>query len=66
MKKANSILGIIASLVIGAAILVAGSQSSISVFGLPLFFVCGAIGFALHWTISFCPPSLFKLNITLI
>ena len=59
MKKANSIIGITVSIVIGALILLAGSQGSITVFGLPLFFVCGAIGFALHWTI-FLPSYAFQ------
>ncbi|MGB2358762.1 MAG: DUF1295 domain-containing protein [Porticoccaceae bacterium] len=59
MKKAKSIPGILVSLVIGALILQAGSQGSIQVEGLPLFFICGAIGFVLHWTI-FIPSFAFQ------
>ena len=59
MKKAKSIPGILVSLIIGALILQAGSQGSIQVEGLPLFFICGAIGFVLHWTI-FIPSFAFQ------
>jgi steroid 5-alpha reductase family enzyme len=37
----------------------AGSQGSIQVYGLPLFVICGAIGFILHWTI-FLPSFAFQ------
>ena len=59
MTKAKSILGILISLAIGALILLAGSQGSTQVNGLPLFFICGAIGFVLHWII-FLPSFAFK------
>ena len=59
MNPAVSLTGIIASVAIGAAILVAGSTESLSVYNLPLFALCGAIGFILHWAI-FIPSYLFK------
>ena len=59
MNPAVSLTGIIASVVIGAAILAAGSTESLSVYNLPLFALCGAIGFILHWAI-FIPSYLFK------
>ena len=59
MSRANSLIGILVSLVIGGLILQAGSQGSIQVYGLPLFVICGAIGFILHWTI-FLPSFAFQ------
>lgn len=59
MTKAKSILGILISLAIGGLILLAGSQGSTQVNGLPLFFICGAIGFVLHWII-FLPSFAFQ------
>ena len=59
MNPAVSLTGIIASVLIGAAILAAGSTESLSVYHLPLFALCGAIGFILHWAI-FIPSYLFK------
>lgn len=59
MNPTTSLLGIIVSLIIGALILAAGSAQSIQFEGLPLFAVCGAIGFVLHWLI-FIPSFAFK------
>ena len=59
MTKAKSILGILISLAIGGLILLAGSQGSTQVNGLPLFFICGAIGFVMHWII-FLPSFAFQ------
>jgi steroid 5-alpha reductase family enzyme len=59
MTKANSIKGISVSLVIGALIILAGSQGSIQLQGLPLFLICGAIGFVLHWAV-FAPSYAFQ------
>jgi steroid 5-alpha reductase family enzyme len=59
VNPAVSLTGIIASVAIGAAILAAGSTESFSVYNLPLFALCGAIGFILHWAI-FIPSYLFK------
>ncbi len=59
MKNARSIIGISLSLVLGSLILLAGSQGSIAFGTWPLFAVCGAIGFALHWII-FIPSYWFQ------
>ena len=44
---------------LGSLILLAGSQGSIALGTWPLFAVCGAIGFALHWII-FIPSYWFQ------
>jgi steroid 5-alpha reductase family enzyme len=59
MKTTNSIIGIAVSLCIAALILLAGSQGSTALHGMPLFLVCGAIGFVLHWII-FLPSYAFQ------
>jgi len=59
MKQSKSLIGIVVSLIIAALILLAGSQGSLSLQGLPLFAVCGAIGFILHWAI-FIPSYAFQ------
>ena len=59
MKTTNSIIGIAVSLCIAALILLAGSQGSTSVHGMPLFLLCGAIGLVLHWII-FLPSFAFQ------
>ena len=59
MNPTKSLLGILISLIVGGLILVAGSAGSIQIANLPLFAICGAIGFALHWAI-FIPSFAFK------
>ena len=59
MTQSKSLIGITMSLIFAASILLAGSQGSLSVNGLPLFAVCGAIGFILHWAI-FIPSYAFQ------
>ena len=59
MTQSKSLIGIAVSLIIATLILLAGSQSSLSLQGLPLFAVCGAIGFILHWAI-FIPSYAFQ------
>ena len=51
MSQSKSIIGILISLVIAGLILLAGSHGSVIVSGLPLFLICGAIGFVLHWAV---------------
>ena len=51
MSRSKSIIGILISLVIAGLILLAGSHGSVIVSGLPLFLICGAIGFVLHWAV---------------
>lgn len=59
MNPTKSLFGIIASLMVGAMILAAGSAQSIEVDNLPLFAICGAIGFVLHWAV-FIPSFALK------
>jgi steroid 5-alpha reductase family enzyme len=59
VTESKSLIGIIISLIIAAFILFSGSQGSLSFEGLPLFAVCGVIGFVLHWTI-FIPSYAFQ------
>ena len=59
MKRSNSIIAILASLVIGSLILFGGSQGSLQMDNLPLFALCGAIGFILHW-LMFVPAYAFQ------
>ena len=59
MTQSKSLIGIVVSLIIATLILLAGSQGSLSLQGLPLFAVCGAIGFILHWAI-FIPSYAFQ------
>ena len=59
MTQSKSLIGITMSLIFATSILLAGSQGSLSVKGLPLFAVCGAIGFILHWAI-FIPSYAFQ------
>ena len=59
MTQSKSLIGIAVSLIIATLILLAGSQGSLSLQGLPLFAVCGAIGFILHWAI-FMPSYAFQ------
>ena len=59
MKRSNSIVAILASLVIGSLILLGGSQGSLQMDNLPLFALCGAIGFILHW-LMFVPAYAFQ------
>lgn len=51
MKNINvqSILGIIAALVLGAGIAFAGSQGGASYNGIPVFLICGLLAFSMNW-----------------
>ena len=59
MTQSKSLMGIAISLIIAALILFAGSQGSLSFHGLPLFAICGIIGFVLHWAV-FIPSYIFQ------
>ena len=59
MTVSQSITGIVASLLVAVLIVTAGSSGSISLQGVPLFAVCGIIGFLLHWTV-FIPSFAFR------
>lgn len=54
MKTSHSLIGIVVSLILGAAMLIAGSQGSMTHNGIALFALCGSIGFMLHW-LAFIP-----------
>lgn len=53
------IAGIIAVLLISAAIATAGSQGSVYVPRVPLFAICASVGFVLHWLV-FIPSYWFQ------
>lgn len=53
------IIGILIILSISSGIAFAGSQGSIAVSGMPLFFVCASVGFVLHW-IVFVPSFIYQ------
>ena len=59
MSASKSLLGILISLFLGAVFLFAGSFNSILIDGLPLFVLCGMVGFVLHWLI-FVPSFIFS------
>lgn len=53
------VVGIIVILAISTGIALAGSQGSIVVASMPLFFFCASIGFILHWLV-FVPSFIFQ------
>jgi steroid 5-alpha reductase family enzyme len=53
------ILGILAIIAFSGALIIAGSQGSVSAMGLPLFFICASVGFILHWLV-FIPSFALK------
>jgi len=57
VSNAASVISILISLLLGAAIALAGSSGSISFNGYPLFAICALIGFILHWFVFI--PSFF-------
>lgn len=59
MNNLKILFAILVVLIISAAIAMAGSQSSVTVGGLPLFLLCASIGFLLHWLV-FIPSYLFQ------
>ena len=59
MTNVNSILAIMVSIILGALMALIGSQNSIMLNGYPLFAVCAAIGFLLHW-IMFLPAYIYQ------
>ena len=59
MKTSHTVIGILVSLILGAAMLLVGSQGSLMHDGIALFALCGAIGFALHWAV-FVPSFAFQ------
>ena len=59
MTNVNSILATMISIILGALMALIGSQNSIMLNGYPLFAVCAAIGFLLHW-IMFLPAYIYQ------
>lgn len=59
MSALKPIIGIVVILVISLAIALAGSQGSMAIGGIPVFFLCASVGFLLHWAI-FIPSYLFQ------
>lgn len=59
MTNVNSILVTMVSIILGALMALIGSQNSIMLNGYPLFAVCAAIGFLLHW-IMFLPAYIYQ------
>ncbi len=45
------IIGILVIIILSSALIFAGNQGSVSVSGLPLFFLCASVGFILHWAV---------------
>ena len=58
-QKRNSLLGILASLVIGALVILAGSDGSVKVGSLAVFAVCGILSYVINW-IVFVPSNAAK------
>jgi steroid 5-alpha reductase family enzyme len=58
-RNRNSWLGIVASLSIGALIILAGSDGGADVGSLPVFALCGILGYLVNW-IVFVPSSVAK------
>ena len=58
-ENRNSLLGIVASLLIGALVTLAGSDGSAQVGSLAVFAVCGALAYVINW-IVFVPSNLAK------
>lgn len=59
MSIIKSLTGIVLILLTSGLIALAGSQGSVSSNGLPLFALCAAIGFTLHW-LAFVPSFLLQ------
>ncbi|MEX2469189.1 MAG: DUF1295 domain-containing protein, partial [Pseudohongiellaceae bacterium] len=59
MSVIKPLAGIVLILLVSGLIALAGSQGSVSSNGLPLFALCAAIGFALHWLV-FVPSFLVQ------
>jgi len=57
VSNAASVISILISLLLGAAIALAGSSGSVSFNGYPLFAICALIGFIFHWFVFI--PSFF-------
>lgn len=59
MTAFKPIIGILAVLIVSAALAWAGAQGSVVFNDLPLFFLCACVGFILHWLV-FIPSYWFQ------
>ncbi|MDJ0768948.1 MAG: DUF1295 domain-containing protein [Ilumatobacter sp.] len=59
MSSRNSIAGILASVVIGALVALAGSDGSVDVGSVPVFALCGLLSFVVNWVV-FVPSNIAK------
>ena len=50
-QSLKPLIGILVCLLLGSLFLAAGSAGGVLLGGMPLFALCGAIGFALHWLV---------------
>jgi steroid 5-alpha reductase family enzyme len=57
--KQMSIIGILVSVALASAVGVAGGAGSVTVGGVPVFFLCGIIAFAIQW-LMFIPAYLYQ------
>ena len=58
-RNRNSLLGIVAGVVIGALVILAGSDGSSMVGSIAVFAVCGLLAYAINWVV-FVPSNLAK------
>ncbi|MFW2380839.1 MAG: DUF1295 domain-containing protein [Acidimicrobiales bacterium] len=58
-RNRNSLLGILASLAIGALVVLAGSDGSWTVGSVAVFAICGLLAYLINWVV-FVPSSLAK------
>jgi steroid 5-alpha reductase family enzyme len=58
-QNRNSLLGIVASLAIGALVVLAGSDGSSQVGSIAVFAVCGLLAYVINWVV-FVPSNLAK------
>ena len=58
-RNRNSLLGILASLTIGALVVFAGSEGSSEVGSISVFAVCGLLAYVINWVV-FVPSNLAK------
>jgi len=58
-RNRNSLLGIVAGIVIGTVVVLAGSDASTKVGSIAVFAVCGALAYIINWVV-FVPSNLAK------
>jgi steroid 5-alpha reductase family enzyme len=58
-QQRSAVIGIIASVVVGALVALAGSDGSATVGSVPVFALCGALAFVINWVV-FVPSNAAK------